>query len=124
MAIRKRVRQAGRKLLAHVRRGREVVQRRRKSRALARSASALGLDGQLHALATEVLKGKPVECSWDAFLMVHFPELSDTLADQEAAAVELGDWAGRRGIKIEFTRRAARIGSLELDLIYVRFSAR
>ena len=56
--------------------------------------------------------------------MVHFPELSDTLADQEAAAVELGGWAGRRGIKIEFTRRAARIGSLELDLIYVRFRAR
>ena len=56
--------------------------------------------------------------------MVHFPDHSDTLVDQERAAAELGDWAGRRGIKIEFTRRAARIGSLERDVIYVRFRAR
>ena len=60
----------------------------------------------------------------DAFRMVHFPDYSDTLVDQERAAAELGDWAGRRGIKIEFTRRAAGIGSLERDVIYVRFRAR
>ena len=67
----------------------------------------LGLDERLAALAEEVLKGKAIERSWDAVRMLHFPERLDTLADQEAAAVELSDWARRRGIEIEFRKRAA-----------------
>lgn len=55
---------------------------------------------------------------------MHFPECSDTLADEEQAAVQLGDWARRHGIEIKFLKRAARIGPLERYVIYVLLTAR
>lgn len=123
MALRRRIQKAGRKLLAHVKGASRALKRRGKNRGLARDAPAPEIDVRLLALAEEVLKGRSVESAWDAFRLMHFPEYSDTLADQEQAAVRLGHWARRNGVRVQYVKRAVLVGSLERYVIYVIFSA-
>lgn len=81
MAIHKRIRQAGRKLLANVRKhGRGVrarLSRRPKDRKHARNPAIPGLDKQLSAVAAEVLAGRYVETPLELIRVVHLVGCSD-----------------------------------------------
>ena len=77
MAIHKRIRQAGRKLLAHVRAGRRALQGRRKDRKHTRNPAIPWLDKQLSAVAAEVLAGRYVETPLELIRVVHLVGCSD-----------------------------------------------
>jgi hypothetical protein len=48
-----------------------------------------------------------------------FPRMDDL-----EAAGELGEWARRNGVGVDFEKRSIRIGGIEHDVIYVLFAAR
>jgi hypothetical protein len=75
-----------------------------------------GVDHRLAALAAEIVAGRRVECAWAAFRIVHFP------GDLEAAG-ELGAWARRSGVGVDFDERKIRIGGILHDVLYVMFAA-
>jgi hypothetical protein len=103
MAIHRRIRKGARDALAHVRRGREALQRRRKGRRVARGADVEGIDQRLSSLAAHVLAGQHYECAWELFRFGQFKGLS-----HEAAALELADWARRQRITVAFEIRKVR----------------
>ena len=122
MAIHRRIRKAARNVLAHDRgHGQGVrprLQGRGKDRRLAGSQEESGLDKRLSAVAAEVIAGRRVEVSWVAFRIVHFPGTDDL-----EAAGELGAWARRNGVGVDFEERKIRIGSREHEVLYVLFAA-
>ena len=81
MALHKRIRQAGRKLLANVRkhsRGvRARLSRRRKDQKHARNQAIPELDKQLAAVAAAVLAGSYVETPLELIRVVHLVGCSD-----------------------------------------------
>ena len=77
MALHKRVRQAGRKLVAHVREGRRAFQRRRDGGAHVRDSAIPSLDKQLSAVAGEVLAGNYVETPLELIRVIHLVGCSD-----------------------------------------------
>jgi hypothetical protein len=85
MAVHKRIRKAGGKLLAHVRGAGRTLQRRREGGRLARDQARDRLDERLAAIAAEVLAGKYYECAWELMRFGHFPGMS-----HEEAAGALG----------------------------------
>lgn len=110
MAVHKRVRKAGRKLLAHVRRGRQALQGRRASTGDDGDAEALALDQRLHALATAIRAGQYYEGPWQTFCFGQFKGLDD-----EQALKQLAAWARRHQITIGFEERKAR----GVDVLYL-----
>jgi hypothetical protein len=64
------------------------------------------------------LAGRRVEVSWVAFRIVHFPGMDDL-----EAAGELGAWARRCGVGVDFQERKVKIGSTEHDVLFVLFAA-
>jgi hypothetical protein len=55
---------------------------------------------------------------WAAFRIVHFPGMDDL-----EAAGELGAWARRNGVGVDFQERKVRIGGTLHDVLYVLFAA-
>jgi hypothetical protein len=49
-----------------------------------------------------------VEVSWAAFRITHFPGMDDL-----EAAGELGAWARRNGVGVDFEKRSIRIGAVQ-----------
>ena len=95
------------------------VHGRRGALRLAVAREAAGPDHRLSALASEVTAGRRVECPWAALRIVHFPNVDDL-----EAAGELGEWARRNGVEVDFDQRKLRIGGIEHDVIYVLFAER
>jgi hypothetical protein len=59
-----------------------------------------------------------VEVSRAAFRITHFPGMDDL-----EAAGELGAWARRNGVGVDFAERKIRIGGREHEVLYVLFAA-
>lgn len=51
-----------------------------------------------------------------AFRIVHFPNMDDL-----EAAGELGEWARRNGVAVDFEKRSIGIGAVQHDVICVLF---
>jgi hypothetical protein len=104
MAVYKRIRQAGRKLLAHDRghgpRVRARLQGRDKGRRHARDQETAGIDERLAALGTYIRAGNLYECAWQLLKHGHFKGMED-----KAAALALAAWARKQNFNIMFEVR-------------------
>ena len=98
-----KLRQAGRKLLAHVRRGRQAIQRRRAGAVDPRDSEVSRLDERLQPLAEHVRAGRFFESPWQ---LVRFGNLQG-ISDEEAVPT-LGAWCKRQGFEMSFVTRAGR----------------
>ena len=119
MAIHKRVRQAGRKLLAHVRgHGQAVrarISRRRKDPKHARNPALPGLDKQLSAVAAEVLAGRYVETPLELIRVIHLVGCSD-----EELFHALGELCPQHGLA--FTVHEHRAGRTTAKFVLFRLA--
>jgi hypothetical protein len=110
MAIHRRVRQAGRKVVAHVRRAGRALQGRRKDRGNAGDPKARALDERLHALAAYIRANRYYESPWQLFCYGQFKGLSD-----EDAMLELAAWARRERIAVKVEVRIVR----QAEVVYL-----
>lgn len=115
MAVHKRVRKAGRKLLAHVGRVRRKLQGRRKGAGDDGATQASALNERLSALAAYVLKGEHYECNWELFRFGHLKGMDD-----EEAIRALGAWANANAIFVRFEVRKVR----NVEVVTLLLSAR
>ena len=116
MTIHKPVRQAGRKLIAHVRRAAGALQGRRANREGSAAQSARALDERLHALGAAVFAGQYYECAWQTFCLGYLKGLTD-----EEAVEALAAWCQRHGIAMRFRDRRVRgVGVVVLVLLLKR----
>lgn len=96
MAVRKRIRQAGRKLLAHVRGHGQAVRarlpRRRKDQKHTRDSQVYRLDQQVAAIAAEVLAGRYIETPLELIRIIHLDGCTeeDALRALEAVCPQHG----------------------------------
>jgi hypothetical protein len=112
MAVHKRLRKTGRKLLAHVRRGRQALQRRGKGRGDAGDPHSLWLDESLSDLAGYVSAGNHFESPWQLFRFGQLKGISD-----EEAVPAVAAWCKRQGLQMSFVERRVRhVGVLFLVL--------
>ena len=93
MALHKRLRETSRKLVAHVREGRRVLQGRREDRRHARDSDAARIEQRLHEIAAEVRAGNVYQVPWELFRFVALRE-----APQKQAAVMLAAWCASSGL--------------------------
>ena len=106
---RAKLRQAGRKLLAHVRRGRKAIQRRRASAVDAGDPEISRLDERLQPLAEHVREGRFFESPWQLIRFGNLQGVSDEDAVQTLAA-----WCKRQGFEMSFVTR--QVGSVHVVL--------
>ena len=118
MALHKRVRQAGRKLVVHVREGRRALQRRREDRKHARDSDADRIDRRLSEIAAEVRAGNVYSVPWELFRFIALRE-----APQKQAAVMLAAWCANSGLTPRLEVRTVAIGDFEGRVIYLLLSA-
>ena len=102
---RAKLRQAGRKLLAHVRRGRKAVQRRRAGAVDAGDPEISRLDERLPPLAEHVRSGRYFESPWQ---LIRFRSL-EGVSDEEAVQT-LAAWCKGQGFEMSFVTR--QVGSV------------
>src|SRR5688572_22624623 len=115
MAIHRRARQAGRKVVAHVRGAGRALQRRRKDRGDARDPEASAIDQRLSALASAIHAGQHYECAWRIFCYGHLKGMSD-----EEAVKALAAWCKRQGLEMSFATRRIR----HVDVVCLVISAK
>jgi hypothetical protein len=112
-----KLRQAGRKLLAHVRRGRQAIQRRRTSAGDARDSEVSRLDERLQPLAKHVREGRFFESPWQLVRFRNLQGISDEDAVQTLAA-----WCKRQGFEMSFVSR--QIGSVHIVCLVLKVKPR
>ena len=114
MAVHKRVRQAGRRLVTHVREGRRALQARRKDRGHARDSAADRINQRLSEIAAEVRAGNVYSIPWELFRFVALRE-----APHKQAAVMLAAWFGSEGLTPRLEARTVAIGDFRRQVIYL-----
>ena len=114
MAVHKRIRQAGRKLVAHVRAGRRALQGRRKDRRHGRDSDADRINQRLSEIAAEVRAGNVYSVPWELFRFVALRQ-----APHEQAAVMLAAWCASEGLTRRLGVRTVAIGDFERRVIYL-----
>jgi hypothetical protein len=113
MAIHRRARQAGRKIVAHVRGAGRALQRRPKDRGDVGDPQASALDERLSALAAHIDAGRYYESPWQLFCYGHLKGLSD-----EEAVKALAAWCKRQGLEMSFVTR--RVGSVHVVCLVLK----
>ena len=111
MAIHKRIRQASRKPVAHVRRDSQGLQRRREDRRHGRGSDADRIKQRLSEIAAEVRAGKVYQVPWELFRFVALRE-----APQKQAAVMLAAWCASSGLTPRLEVRTVAIGDFQRAL--------
>src|SRR5688572_31984103 len=112
MAIHKRVRQAGRKLVAHVRERRRALQGRRKDRKHTRDSDADRIDRRLSEIAAEVRAGKLYQVPWELFRFVALRQ-----APHKQAAVMLATWCASSGLTPRLEARTVALGDFQRQVL-------
>ena len=107
MAVHKRVRQASRKLVAHVRAGRRALQGRRENRRHGRDSDADRINQRLSEIAAEVRAGNVYSVPWELFRFVALRQ-----APHNQAAVMLAAWCASSGLTPRLEARTVAIRRL------------
>jgi hypothetical protein len=106
MAVHKRVRQAGRKLVAHVRRAGQAIKRRRAGTVDAGDPEVSRLDERLQPLAKHVREGRFFESPWQ---LIRFRSL-EGISDEDAVRT-IAAWCKRQGFEMSFVTRLRLLSS-------------